>query len=268
MKQYRLRRRRRLLLLLEILSLQLSHALLPVPRHTVSEKLGLAAQPEALADFVAQPLSTLVGLGMLAATTATLVAGARAPERILDSKLLDQITKGTFLEKNVGDLYCAYKASRDGWSARDFHANVDNLGSAVVAARISSGITSSVIGGYNPNGWRSTDDYFLSNQAFLWTSTAGNRIVKLPILPGGNSPALFDYATAGPCFGTSDLQFGPSKAPVMGGFAGPDMEDLSLNSGDLRRGKSSIVNFEWTNVWPARGSFRVVELEVYCRKLT
>ena len=125
-----------------------------------------------------------------------------------------------------------------------------------------------MIGGYNPNGWRSTDDYYLTNQAFLWTKSSNNQrsIIKLPIVPGNTAPALFDYATAGPCFGTSDLQIGPLRAAVMGGFTGPDMEEIGVNAADLRQGKSSVVNFEWTDQWPVRGSFRVYEVEVYCRR--
>jgi hypothetical protein len=44
------------------------------------------------------------------------------------------------------------------------------------------------------------------------------------------------------------------------------MEDTRVNAGDLRQGKSAVVNFEWTNQWPVRGSFRVMEVEIYCRQ--
>ena len=203
------------------------------------------------------------GISLLALTSAL---ASRPPKRLLDESLLDQIIQGTYLRNN-DKLDCVYKASRDGWSAQAFHNKVDNLGSAIVAAKVTKGIGSSVIGGYNPNGWRSTDDYYLSNQAFLWTVTDSNRnIVKLPIIPGSNAPALFDYATAGPCFGTTDLQIGPLRAAVMGLFTGPDMEDTSINAADLRQGKSSIVNYEWNSQWPVRGPFRVTEVEVYCRR--
>ncbi|GKY98467.1 hypothetical protein MPSEU_000804000 [Mayamaea pseudoterrestris] len=213
-------------------------------------------------DFFSTPLAaSLFGVAGVYA-----VINSRPRSRLVNDALLKQITQGTFLQNSVDQLQCVYKASRDNWSAQDFHDKVDNLGSAVVIAQVSRGIGSSIIGGYNPNGWRSTDDYYLSNQAFLFTATNSNRnIVKLPIIPGSNAPALFDYATAGPCFGTTDLQIGPLQAAFMGGFAGPDMEDTRTNAGDLRQGKSSVVNFEWTDQWPVRGSFRVVEVEVYCK---
>ena len=72
------------------------------------------------------------------------------------------LLEGTFLEGKP--LRRAYKASKDGWSARDFHRCVDFGGPAIVVA--ASG--PSVFGGYNPRGWLSTDDYYSSNNAFLF----------------------------------------------------------------------------------------------------
>jgi hypothetical protein len=50
----------------------------------------------------------------------------------------------------------------------------------------------------------------------------------------------------------------------MGGFAGPDMEDTSLNAGDLRKGKSGgLLAYQEEGQFPIRGDFSLVELEVY-----
>jgi hypothetical protein len=120
-----------------------------------------------------------------------------------------------------------------------------------------------LFGGFNPAGWRSTDDYYSSSAAFLWTRISG-QTVKFPVLPGG-SAAIFDYATAGPCFGAADLQIGPPEAPIMGGFAGPDMEDMEVNAGNLKRGKSTVgLAYDADPRWPARGNFRLSQVEVYC----
>lgn len=63
----------------------------------------------------------------------------------------------------------------------------------------------------------------------------------------------------------ADLKIGESQAAVMGGFAGPDMEDRSVSAGNLKKGTSNIGgaydNFQ--NSWPVRGTFQLVELEVY-----
>lgn len=85
------------------------------------------------------------------------------------------------------------------------------------------------------------------------------------VLPGGNA-AVFDYATSGPNFGASDLAIGPPKGAVMGGFAGPDAEDISTNAGNLREAKSvSGITYDTTAAWPARGNLVLSEVEVYGR---
>jgi TLD len=184
------------------------------------------------------------------------------PRRLVSESTLQTIVAGTYLKNQ--DLRCLYKASRDGWSALDFHEKVDDAGSAVLVCRTRSGVT---LGGYNPSGWRSTDDYYSSTTAFLYTMN-GNRIQMYPIRRGGGgNTAIFDYATGGPCFGTADLQLGPPLAAVMGGFAGPDLDNLQPNAGTLRRGVSTTAGFtyETDKSWPVRGTFAVVEVEVYGR---
>ena len=80
----------------------------------------------------------------------------------------------------------------------------------------------------------------------------------------GNA-AVFDYATGGPCFGAADLVIGEPKAAVMGGFAGPDMMDSSVNAGSLKGGRSTVGgSYDFVNGWPVRGKFELVQLEVYC----
>lgn len=174
------------------------------------------------------------------------------PMNILENTSIDP-------QKPNVDLQCVYKASRDGWSALDFHNACDGRGSGLVVVLTNSG---KKFGGYNPVGWQSTDDYCASNSAFLWFEQGGKG-VKCPVLAGGNA-AVFDFATGGPQFGSSDLIVGPPKAAVMGGFAGPDMEDTSINAGSLKTGSSTFCSaYKDVNGWP-RGSHRFVEVEVYC----
>ena len=63
----------------------------------------------------------------------------------------------------------------------------------------------------------------------------------------------------------ADLKIGESKAAVMGGFAGPDMEDRSVSAGNLKQGSSSVGGAydDVRNAWPVRGNFKLVEMEVY-----
>ena len=156
------------------------------------------------------------------------------------------------------------QATKDGWSAINFHNCVDGKGSAIVVALSKS--SRKLFGGFNPLGWMSTDDYGNSNAAFLWfqDNGKGGAIQKCPILTGGNT-AIFDYATSGPNFGAVDLCIGPPRAAVMGGFAGPDVENSSSVAGNLKRGKSSVGGaYDFKKGWPVNGEFQLIEVEVWC----
>lgn len=83
------------------------------------------------------------------------------------------------------------------------------------------------------------------------------------MLQGGNA-AVFDYATGGPQFGAADLIIGKPEAAVMGGFAGPDAEDITKSAGNLRRGSCYFGGAYDGPSFPVGGTFKVVEVEVYC----
>jgi hypothetical protein len=185
--------------------------------------------------------------------------GLMGPPSSLNPPL--EILSGTSIDpKNTNvDLQCVYKASKDGWSAIDFHKSCDGRGSGLVVALTTSG---KKFGGFNPLGWQSSDDYGNTNSAFLWFEKGGKGI-KCPVLPGGNA-AIFDFGTGGPQFGASELIIGKSKAAVMGGFAGPDMENMSINAGSLKTGSASFGGaYEVVNGFPV-GTHRFVDIEVYC----
>jgi len=188
----------------------------------------------------------------------------KPPGQLVNSNTLEEVVTGTFLERRLSDglgsLRCVYKASRDGWSATKFHECVDNNGSGVVVARTLSG---KVFGGFNPSGWRSTDDYTTSTTAFLWCLSR-NKVQKYPVQASG--AAVYDYATSGPCFGSGDVLIGPPGAAIMGGFAGPQMENDEMNAGSLRT--ANVLpgqSYTTDKAWPVRANKVVLqEVEVYC----
>jgi hypothetical protein len=233
-----------------------------------------------IADSFQIPVADLADiptiLGPLAALTTALAASHLISLRnsIVSSIALQSILQGTYIGQRLQQqsrqqqpqlsLACVYKASRDGWSAMSFHEKVDDCGSGVVVAK--TAFRGAVFGGFNPVGWRSTDDYTTATTAFLWClGRAGSSVVaKYPVLPG--SPAVFDYATSGPCFGAADLVIGPPQAAILGGFAGPDMQNLSLASGSLRKANILPGQAYCTDKrWPVRGyNVLLQEVEVYC----
>lgn len=109
------------------------------------------------------------------------------PSSLLSSspKLITSLTESTSLQDK--ELACIYKGSKDGWSAVNFHRCVDEKGSCLVVVLTRAGV---LMGGFNPVGWRSTDDYYNSNAAFLWytTGSGGEKAVKCPVLAGGEYP--------------------------------------------------------------------------------
>lgn len=193
--------------------------------------------------------------GALGALPDLAAAAGFAPGKL---PLPTELLRGTSLDPATVPLTRCYKASVDGWSATAFHRCVDDRGSGLVIARARSGLT---LGGFNPGGWRSSDDYIQAAGAFLFLSE-GTSARKAPVFPGGEA-AVFDYATAGPCFGAADLIIGRGRASVMGGFTGPDTEDVVTTAGDLRECTTAPgVAYEKIRGWPL-GRLRLVEMEVY-----
>lgn len=127
----------------------------------------------------------------------------------------------------------------DGFSAIAFHESCDFRGPCVVVGYTEE--DSFKFGGFNPEGYRSTDDYYDTFEAFLfyWPHPGGAADSAPVVLPkvGGSGAALFDYARGGPQFGADGLLIGPPLSPVMGVFTGPD---ASSGAGDLRRAKSRL----------------------------
>ncbi|KAA8522070.1 hypothetical protein F0562_012616 [Nyssa sinensis] len=140
----------------------------------------------------------------------------------------------TFLKGR--ELKCCYKASIDGFSATSFHNCCDFKGPCVIIGYTNKSFK---FGAFNPEGYRSTDDYYDTFDAFLFYWTDDEETEPPIILPkvGGSGAALFDYARGGPQFGADGLLIGPPLAPVMGGFAGPD---TNSGIGDLRQAKSRL----------------------------
>ena len=82
------------------------------------------------------------------------------------------------------NLECAYLASRDGWGASDFHPCVDDCGSTLVVCETQRGLT---FGGFNPLGYRSTDDYGATANAFIFYEDGEGVPRKSRVLGPGRS---------------------------------------------------------------------------------
>ena len=209
--------------------------------------VGTVVTPRAAVHLCAEP----------PAVSSPAAAGLPLPLSLLSGTNLDGRT-----------LARCYKASCDGWSALDFHRQCDELGSVIVVGQLQSG---ELVGGYNPVGWESVDDYRATPRAFLFCSTDAPSDDGAPLswqqcaALGPGEIAIFDNARGGPQFGAADFVVGAPLAPVMGGFAGPDTMDDSRTAGDLRAVRSTLGGSYAT--LPQGGSLptgELTELEVYC----
>ncbi|KAL0026643.1 hypothetical protein WJX79_000393 [Trebouxia sp. C0005] len=133
------------------------------------------------------------------------------------------------------DLALAYKATEHGWGALQFHERCNMKGPCVVYAVTSAGAR---FGGFNSEGFKSSDDYSPSSKAFLfcWPQSEEDPVILRKI--GGTEAALFDYGRGGPQWGADALVIGPPQAPVMGGISGPDSP--TLGAGDLHSAKCRL----------------------------
>ncbi|RUO96515.1 hypothetical protein BC936DRAFT_141900, partial [Jimgerdemannia flammicorona] len=71
-----------------------------------------------------------------------------------------------------------YRATRDGFDARDFHRHCDNLGATVSIVRVKG--TGEIVGGYNPESWQSVvgGRYKTARGSFLFTITGGVKALR------------------------------------------------------------------------------------------
>ncbi|KAI8530210.1 hypothetical protein RHMOL_Rhmol11G0038100 [Rhododendron molle] len=153
------------------------------------------------------------------------------------SVLQELFTHGGVRSPLGRELKCCYKATLDGFSTTAFHNCSDFKGPCVIIGWTNNSFK---FGAFNPEGYRSTDDYYETFDAFLFYWGKNDQTTDEPIvLPkvGGSGAALFDYARGGLQFGADGLLIGPPLAPVMGGFAGPD---TNSGIGDLRQAKSRL----------------------------
>ena len=90
-----------------------------------------------------------------------------------------------------------YRASRDGWFAKDFHRLCDGKDATLVAVRSTDGY---VFGGYTDISWDCSGNYRSSSKCFLYSlsSRSGLGPVKMPI---SKQQAIYNEASYGPTFG-------------------------------------------------------------------
>jgi hypothetical protein len=98
------------------------------------------------------------------------------------------------------------RATRDGWTAADFHRLCDNQGATATVVRSTNG---NVFGGFADAAWHSSGTWQASAQAFLFLLVSHEGRAPARMAQHGRSPekAMACYASYGPFFGYgSDLR--------------------------------------------------------------
>src|ERR1051325_11147525 len=67
-----------------------------------------------------------------------------------------------------------YRASRDGIKTSEFHKRCDNKGATIVIVKVEG--TDSIVGGYNPLDWDTSESYKATNDSFVFSFTNKNDI--------------------------------------------------------------------------------------------
>ncbi|KAL3152217.1 hypothetical protein ABBQ32_001302 [Trebouxia sp. C0010 RCD-2024] len=102
----------------------------------------------------------------------------------------------------------AYRATEHGWGALQFHKLCDMKGPCVIYCETEQGAR---FGGFNSEGFKSSDDYSSSSKAFLFCWKASDKEPTVLGKVGGTEAALFDYARGGPQWGADALIIGPPQ---------------------------------------------------------
>jgi hypothetical protein len=117
--------------------------------------------------------------------------------------LIRKLLKNTQLKSRPITL--AYQASRDGWTAQDFHCCLDGKGASVVLATTKGNENPKLVGGYNPKGWASLGGARPSVAAFLFYSKSDSSWQKLQKVGGGGLALARDDPGYGISFGPDGL---------------------------------------------------------------
>jgi hypothetical protein len=149
-------------------------------------------------------LSTCINAENVDFSLCTCIDGARLPANKISFD--DHMNEWMGRQKGSGvRLELLYRASRDGFMARDFHRLCDNKGATVTVIRSKKGY---VFGGYVDQSWNCSDVWVASSSAFLFSLVRPSSSVamKLPLNGTNNQYAMRCDSLYGPKFGNYDIE--------------------------------------------------------------
>lgn len=118
--------------------------------------------------------------------------------KINGSTILDPTQKGILLKWYPGNWRLLYKASRDGFSASQFHSKCDDKGPTIVVVRCTRGY---IFGGYTQTSWSSVTGYIRSRSSLFTLRNQHNYPPTMLPVNTAMSDAIYCSSTCGPTFG-------------------------------------------------------------------
>ncbi|EXX75926.1 hypothetical protein RirG_037590 [Rhizophagus irregularis DAOM 197198w] len=142
----------------------------------------------------------------------------RHPKCYADSIIINQehliiFTDWIDKKKDVKYIYnfnLLYRASRDGNTAKAFHAKCDNKGATIVVAKITN--SEQIIGGYNPLFWDSSNGNKNIKDSFIFSFTNKSNLQSANVVYSIGNCHVQCYPNRGPIFG-NDLGLNFSSGP-------------------------------------------------------
>ncbi|KAJ1423008.1 hypothetical protein B484DRAFT_452068 [Ochromonadaceae sp. CCMP2298] len=167
--------------------------------------------------------------------------------------ILDEIDVGSLLKGTVlagKKLGLTYRASRDGWSHKNFLEKCNGGGSCIVVGRVKAGgmfskAKGNIVGGYNPFGFTGGNEYRASRNAFVFSVDSATGVLEKCAKLGGSENAVLDLAAQGPSFGVEALSIplNPAKAKTAQtvlSILGNEYAKLPSGGGDEGKSSSGI----------------------------
>jgi len=147
-----------------------------------------------------------------------------------------------------------YRASRDGFSAEDFHSKCNGTESTLTVIKSVSG---NVFGGYTDRAWHSNGGSLRDPNAFILSLiNKENKPFKVICSDGGKDAVLFD--SGGPTFGKS-----PSDIFIAGNS---NTNTCQCNLGNTYKHPDYPVGTEKAkNILAGSYQFRTTEIETYSK---
>ncbi|CAG8525993.1 8328_t:CDS:2 [Funneliformis mosseae] len=119
-----------------------------------------------------------------------------------------------------------YRGSKHLFSFERFHKMCDNQGPSIVLLKIKANNNNEVevdgreeiIGGYNPVGWQSANQYITRDDSFIFNlgELIESKYILSRIQPNLKNYAIYDGENFGPSFGKGDMEFSCTARPREG----------------------------------------------------